>query len=316
MANEARTDDGAKATFEAGSRARGDRIGVEGTGWTLTLTHVEDRQEEEEDAPLARGVLACARLLLTEEYERRRKSPSGWTRPILQTLSVLLSHTYRCRYIWQTLNELDGELWDDDTVAIRCHLFGRTREVGGDPADALVEAVDRVLAHDQDLGGRAAIQVNRRCAETSWSARGRQRLIRDEQDTVPCDVLASTAVRAERDCERVCDHAPTADARQRRRALSASSQVISGRTSQSNRPARAEEVVQHNSRDKREKKNDAVHGQVAGLRALSLCASKSSSFSFATGACSSGTLFSSPCPSSCCTSSPASSATCCMSRST
>ena len=100
---------------------------------------------------LSRTLLALLRLLFLQEYALRRAPPATllWTRPILQTLSVLLAHTTRLRALHAALEPLESSLND---VGLPVSIEGRQ-----DDRTELGRAVLRILEGEKELDRKSVV---------------------------------------------------------------------------------------------------------------------------------------------------------------
>ena len=100
------------------------------------------------------SLLPLLRLLFLQEYALRRAPPATllWTRPILQTLSVLLSHVHRRRALVTIL----------DTIRTTADLEMEVEYRGGESEDKDVgKSVLRILESGKELGGIVVLRVAR-----------------------------------------------------------------------------------------------------------------------------------------------------------
>ncbi|ORY80684.1 hypothetical protein BCR35DRAFT_331750 [Leucosporidium creatinivorum] len=167
LSNEVRTDASLKAKLTLGKRSEGDSIIVDGHGWTLTLTMVSAPSHKlkpisHADSGTAAVLIPLIRLLFLQEYQHRRTPPhtQTYTRPLLQTLSAFLSHTYRLRLL---ISILDAQ----KTVLLEGELEPQLRYYGSGAARRRVlqedagESVLKILKGDRELGGRAVLRAGK-----------------------------------------------------------------------------------------------------------------------------------------------------------
>ncbi|KAI5481094.1 Mediator complex, subunit Med17 [Pseudohyphozyma bogoriensis] len=169
LSNEARTDTSLKAQLVLGKQSEGDAILMEGHGWVLRIRMVNLNASKPAalTTPSSSGqrsstIIALLRLLFLQEYALRRAPPATllWTRPILSTLSVLLSHTYRRLILQKTLKKIAAS--EDDSIPSAELEFwgsGMRSQPGADDREELGESVLRILKGDKELGGLAVLRV-------------------------------------------------------------------------------------------------------------------------------------------------------------
>lgn len=109
---------------------------------------------------ITRVLLPLLRLLFLQEYAKRR-SPSTppWTRPILATLSVFLSHTYRLQRLSSILGSIVADL-EASKVPVQLERFGSGTTKRVEESEDLAESVVRILRGDTELGGRAVLRLS------------------------------------------------------------------------------------------------------------------------------------------------------------
>lgn len=118
-------------------------------------------------------VLPLLRLLFLQDYSQRRLPPStttsssSYTRPLLQTLAVFLSHTYRLRSLITILEEQKTAL-EEGGVPASLDFFGE----GGARRERVLEedageSVLKILNGEKELGGRAVLRAGSRSVLSS-----------------------------------------------------------------------------------------------------------------------------------------------------
>ncbi|KAK4691522.1 hypothetical protein P7C70_g9328, partial [Phenoliferia sp. Uapishka_3] len=174
LANEARGDGSLKARLVLGKRSTGDSIVLDGHGWSLKITMIvptslssrlpESISPDPTSTSTASALLPLTLLLFLQEYSLRRAPPSTllWTRPILQTLSVLLSHLHRRENLETELAAIEKEVKEGGlTVEVEWCGEGRGRVRASRDGGVLGESVKRLLKGDKELGGLVVFRVAR-----------------------------------------------------------------------------------------------------------------------------------------------------------
>ncbi|KAM0755101.1 hypothetical protein T439DRAFT_345792 [Meredithblackwellia eburnea MCA 4105] len=168
LSNEARTDSTLKASLTRGKRKEGDSILVDGHGWCLKISMMPTGEAgSTTKLPPSQGATAAAilpllRLLFLQEYAQRRAPPATllWTRPILQTLSTLLSHVQRRVALQAMLTKVALDLNQGGLDTELEYWASSVSAVPSAGAD-LAESVVRILKGDKELGGLVVFRVAR-----------------------------------------------------------------------------------------------------------------------------------------------------------
>ncbi|GAA6000600.1 hypothetical protein JCM10207_004570 [Rhodosporidiobolus poonsookiae] len=154
LTNEARLDASLRAQIKLGTRAQGDAVEMEGSGWVLRVKMMASPSPATATPSIPSTLLPLIRLVCLQEYASRRSPSPSPARPLLSLLSTCLNYMHRLDALRAVLERL-RQRGADGGAAVELELFGAT----GEPERGGAGDVLQVLQGARELGGRAVLRV-------------------------------------------------------------------------------------------------------------------------------------------------------------
>ncbi|GAA5915238.1 hypothetical protein JCM5296_005905 [Sporobolomyces johnsonii] len=166
---EARADPALKAQLKLGTRSEGDSIEMTGSNWVIRLTMVAPGSPKLSSPPPspppsspASLISPLLRLLFLQTYASRRSpSQSPSPRPLLATVSALITYFDRLHALEGVLERAKTRVEDEGLEEVEVELWSGSRRVEGDGVGTRAEDVVKVLEGAGELGGRAMLRIGK-----------------------------------------------------------------------------------------------------------------------------------------------------------